>query len=137
MLKTIRAACRSSLTVFLCLAVTVAAEAAVWMIRDHLIASAQETEIEAVRVEARAKALALRETLSRTLDQIAALQSIAGLVTKARRSGDAEMEKAARNELGVRRRHHDQQRDGESSASARPLSGLVECRSEPLSRLVR
>ena len=102
LLKTIRAACRNSLTVFLCLAVTIAAEAAVWMFRNHLIASAQETEIESVRVEARAKALALRETLSRTLDQIAALQSIAGLVTIARRSGDAEMEKAARNELSVR-----------------------------------
>nr|WP_294522033.1 PAS domain S-box protein [uncultured Rhodopila sp.] len=102
-LRTIRGACRNGLTVILFLAVTLAAEAAVWTIRDHLIASAQETETEAIRVEARAKALALRETLSRTLDQIAALQSVAGLVTKARRSGDTDMEKLARGELGVRR----------------------------------
>lgn len=102
-MTTIRGVSRSGLSLILCFAVTVGAELAVWMIRDRLIASAEETEIDAVRVEAGAKALALREALSRTLDQIAALQSIAGLVTKARQSGDAAMEQAARNELGVRR----------------------------------
>nr|WP_294545084.1 PAS domain S-box protein [uncultured Rhodopila sp.] len=102
-LKTVRAAKRGSLTLILWLAVTIAAEAGVWAIRDHLIASAQQSEIETVRVEARAKALDLRETLSRTLDQIGALHSLASLVTKARQTGNADMETAARAELGARR----------------------------------
>jgi PAS domain S-box-containing protein len=102
-LNTFGAANRGSLALIVFLVVTMAVEAGVWTIRDHLIASAQEAGIETVRVEARAKALDLRETLSRTLDQIGALQSLAGLVTKARRTGNAEMESAARAELGVRR----------------------------------
>ena len=94
---------RGSLAVILCLVVTLLAEAAIWTIRDHLIASVQEREIKTVRIEARAKALDLRETLSRTLDQIGALQSLASLVTRARQTGNTDMEQAARAELGVRR----------------------------------
>jgi PAS domain S-box-containing protein len=102
-LKTVRAPKRGSLTLILWLAVTIAAEVGVWAIRDHLIASAQQSEIETIRVEARAKALDLRETLSRTLDQIGALHSLASLVTKARQTGNVDMETAARAELGARR----------------------------------
>ena len=73
-----------------------------WMARaaaEHYIATARNREINRTAEEGRESVLALRETVSRTLDQIDGLQGLASLVVHARHSGNQAMERDALAEL--------------------------------------
>ena len=75
---------------------------AVWITgaaAEHYIALASNQEINRTAGEARESVLALRETVSRTLDQIDVLQGLAALVVQARHSGNQAMERDTLAEL--------------------------------------
>lgn len=83
--------------------ITLAAESVLALATQRTIKDTASAYINSVRTEAAQKALAMRETLSRFLDQIGTLHGLASLVTKARQSGDTEMEQAVFAEIAKRR----------------------------------
>ena len=83
-------------------AIVVLMVAAAWMVdaaAEHDIASARNLEINRTAEEARESVLALRETVSRTLDQIDLLHGLAALVVQARHTGNEAMERDTLTEL--------------------------------------
>nr|WP_294522031.1 PAS domain S-box protein [uncultured Rhodopila sp.] len=75
---------------------------AIWIARataDHEISSARNREIDRTGEEAREAVLAMRETVSRTLEQIDVQHGLAALAVQARHFGDQAMERDTLAEL--------------------------------------
>jgi PAS domain S-box-containing protein len=72
---------------------------AVWAAAEHHIASVRNRELNRTAEAARDAVLALRETVSRTLDQIDLLHGLAALAVQARHSGNQAMERDTLAEL--------------------------------------